>query len=96
MRIIRVDQDKMLDKEWDGMVLDIWLLAIAGAAYRWSVEKKEGDTLRRNVRIDASLRVWLTAKTQRQVHWLHLSFKWRLFWFILCKYPNLTYHSSDV
>ena len=67
MRIIRVDQDKTLDKEWDGMVLGIWLLAIAGAAYQSSVEKKNGDVLRQNIRIDASLRVWLTAKTQRQV-----------------------------
>ena len=65
MRIIRVDQDKMLDKEWDGMVLGIWLLAIAGAAYRWSVEKKDGDVLRQNIRIDVVLRVWLTAKNPK-------------------------------
>ena len=46
MRIIRVDQDKMLDKDWDGMGVDIWLLAIAEAAYQSSVEKKDSDVLR--------------------------------------------------
>ena len=46
MWISRVDQDKTLDKEWNGMVLDIWLLAIAGAAYQWIVEIKDGDAIR--------------------------------------------------